>query len=142
MYPCAPRGLSLAHGSANVVHMSLARFALSLLAALALAGAPVAQTLAVAARSVPDSAAAQGGHAVEHLSAAAVLDHGQHHNACAQHGHCDGKYCTQCVHGLVGLSFPLVSIDFSRPVLTPSAQRLSFSSLISLRERPPRHLSR
>ena len=119
--------------------MSLPRIALSLILTLALAGAPVVQALATAAP--PDAAGMHANHAVQHDDATAALDHNQHDNSCAQHDSCNGACCANCAQCFTGASPFQLSTDVIRPVLTPSVHRLLFSSLIFLRERPPRPLS-
>jgi len=139
-YPCELRGLPLAHRSAKVAGMPLPRIALSLILTLALAGAPVVQALAMAAASAPGSAGMHAGHMAQPDAAAAAISHNQNKNSCAQHDSCNGTCCANCAQCFTGVvSFPLHT-DVIRPVLTPSVHRLSFSFLLSLRERPPRLL--
>ncbi len=121
--------------------MSLPRIALSLILTLTLAAAPVVQALAMATASAPDSAGAHAGHATQHDDAVAAASHNQYENSCAQHDSCDGACCANCAQCFTGAPPLLFLADVIRPVLTPSVQRLSFSSLISLRERPPRVFS-
>jgi len=121
--------------------MSLPRIALSLILTLTLAGAPVVQALAMATASAPDAAGMHASHANPHDDATVVLDHNQHDNSCAQHDSCNGACCANCAQCFTGASLFQLYTDVIRPVLTPSVHRLSFSSLISLRERPPRLLS-
>jgi len=122
--------------------MSLTRYALSFLLSLALAGAPVVQTLAMDMSATPDMAAMQGVAAVAHHAGTAALESGQTHQSCAQHDICDGQCCAHCAQCLVGLlQFP-VRTDISRTVLTPFVYSLAFYSPTSPRERPPRILSR
>ncbi len=121
--------------------MSLPRIALSLILTLALAGAPVVQALAMAAASAPGSAGMHAGHTAQPDAAAAAPNHNQHKNSCAQHDSCNGTCCANCAQCFTGVPPLPFLIDVIRPVLTPSVHRLSFSSLISLRERPPRLFS-
>lgn len=121
--------------------MSLPRIALSLILTLALAGAPVAQTVAMATAAAPDAAGMHVNHADQQDDVTVALDHDQHDNSCPQHDSCDGTCCANCAQCYTGVSLLPLSTDVIRPVLTPSVQRLSFSSLISLRERPPRLFS-
>jgi len=121
--------------------MSLPRIALSLILTLTLAGAPVVQALAMATASAPEAADMHAGHAAQLDDSAAALNQNQHNNSCTQHDSCNGTccaYCAQCFTGVPPLS---LFTDVIRPVLTPSVHRLSFSTLISLRERPPRVFS-
>ena len=121
--------------------MSLPRIALSLILTLALAGAPVVQALAMAASSAPHSAGMHAGHAAQLDDSVAAPSHNQHDNSCAQHDSCNGTCCANCAQCFTGVSLFQLPTDVIRPVLTPSVHRLSFSSLISLRERPPRLFS-
>jgi len=121
--------------------MSLPRIALSLILTLTLAGAPVVQALAMATASAPASAGMHAGHAAQTDDSAAAPSHNQHNNSCAQHDSCNGKCCANCAQWFTGAPLLQLSTDVIRPVLTPSVHRLSFSSLISLRERPPRAFS-
>jgi hypothetical protein len=121
--------------------MFLPRIALSLILTLALAGAPVVQALAMAAASAPDAVGMHASHADQQDDASAVLDHSQHDNSCAQHDTCNGACCANCAQCFTGASLFQLYTDVFRPVLTPSVHSLSFSSLISLRERPPRVFS-
>ncbi len=121
--------------------MSLPRIALSLILTLTLAGAPVVQALAMTTAATPDAAGMHAGHAAQLDHSAAVASHNQHDNSCAQHDFCDGTCCANCAQCFTGAPpFPFLT-EVVRPVLTPSVQQLSFSSLISLRERPPRTFS-
>lgn len=121
--------------------MSLPRIALSLILTLALAGAPVVQALAMATAAAPDSAGMHAGHATQLDDSAAASSHNQNNNSCAQHDSCNGSCCANCAQCFTGVSLLPLHTDVIRPVLTPSVHRLSFSSLISLRERPPRLFS-
>jgi len=121
--------------------MSLPRIALSLILTLALAGAPVVQALAMAAAAVPDAAGMHANHAAQYDDATAALDHDQHKNSCPQHDTCSGTCCANCAQCFTGATLFQLYTDVIRPVLTPSVHSLSFSSLISLRERPPRAFS-
>jgi len=108
---------------------------------LALAGAPVVQALAMATAAAPDSAGMHAGHATQLDDSAAASSHNQNNNSCAQHDSCNGSCCANCAQCFTGVSLLPLHTDVIRPVLTPSVHRLSFSSLISLRERPPRAFS-
>jgi len=121
--------------------MSLPRIVLSLILTLTLAGAPVAQALAMAGAAAPASTGMHVGHDAQLDDSAAASSHNQHDNSCAQHDFCDGTCCANCAQCFTGVSLLPLSTDVIRPVLTPSVHRLSFSSLISLRERPPRVFS-
>jgi hypothetical protein len=121
--------------------MSLPRIVLSLILTLALAGAPVVQALAMTSATTPDSAGMHAGHATQLDDSAAALSHSQNKNSCAQHDSCNGTCCANCAQCFTGVSPPPFLADIIRPVLTPSVHRLSFSSLISPRERPPRVFS-
>lgn len=121
--------------------MSLPRIALSLILTLALAGAPVVQALAMTGATAPDSAGMHAGHATPSDDSATALNHDQHKNSCVQHDSCNGTCCANCAQCFTGAPPLLFLTDVLRPVLTPSVHRLSFSSLISLRERPPRVFS-
>jgi hypothetical protein len=118
--------------------LSLARIALSLILALTLAGAPVVQALAMAAASAPGSAGMHAGHAAQPDDFAPALGHNQNKNPCAQHDSCNGTCCASCAQCVTGVPPLPLYTDVIRPVLTPSVHRLLFSSLIFLRERPPR----
>ena len=120
--------------------MSLPRFGLSLILTLALAAVPVVQALTMAASPAPDSAGMHAGHVVQHNDVAPALKHDQS-NSCAQHNFCDGSCCANCAQCFTGAPPLQFHTDIIRPVLTPSVHRLSFSSLISPRERPPRIFS-
>ena len=121
--------------------MSLPRIALSLILTLALAGAPVVQALAMAAASAPDAVGMHAGHAAQLDDSARALSDNQNKNSCEQHDSCNGTCCANCAQCFTG-ALPLpFHIDVIRSELTPSVHRLSFSSLISLRERPPRLFS-
>ena len=120
--------------------MSLPRIVLSLILTLTLAGAPVVQALAMAASSAPGSVGMHAGHTAQLDDAAAALDHNQHNNSCAQHDSCNGTCCANCAQCFTGVTPLPFLTDVIRPVLTPSVHRLSFSFLLSLRERPPRLL--
>ena len=121
--------------------MSLPRIALSLILPRALAGAPVVQALAMAASSAPDAAGMHAGHATQLDDSAPALSHNQHDNSCTQHDSCNGTCCANCAQCFTGVPPLLFFTDVIRPVLTPLVHRLLFSSLISLRERPPRLFS-
>ncbi|HJX16908.1 MAG TPA: hypothetical protein VJ437_01795 [Acidiferrobacterales bacterium] len=121
--------------------MSLPRIALSMILTLALAGAPVVQALAMATASAPDSAGMHAGHAAQQDAAAAATSHNQNNNSCVQHDSCNGACCANCAQCFTGAPPLPFLTDVIRPVLTPSVHRLTFSSLISLRERPPRLFS-
>lgn len=121
--------------------MSLPRIALSLILTLALAGAPVVQALAMAAASAPDSAGMHTGHTTKLDDSAAALSLNQNKNSCTQHDSCNGACCAYCAQCFTGAPLFQLYTDVIRPVLTPSVHRLLFSSLISLRERPPRAFS-
>lgn len=121
--------------------MSLPRIALSLLLTLVLTGAPVAQALAMAASSTPHSAGLHAGHVDQQKDAASAHSHKQHNNSCTQHDSCNGSCCANCAQCFVGMSLLPLHADVIRPVLTPSVHRLSFSSPIALRDRPPRAFS-
>jgi hypothetical protein len=121
--------------------MSLPRIALSLILTLTLAGTPVVQALAMATASAPDSVGMHAGHAAQLDDSAAALNHNQHNNCCTQHDSCNGTCCANCAQCSTGVPPLSFLSDVIRPVLTPSVHRLSFSSLISLRERPPRVFS-
>jgi hypothetical protein len=121
--------------------MSLPRIALSLILTLALAGAPVVQALAMATASAPGSAGMHVGHVAQLDDSAPALSHNQHDNSCPQHDSCNGTCCANCAQCFTGVMMFQLHTDVIRPVLTPSVHRLSFSSLISLRERPPRLFS-
>jgi hypothetical protein len=120
--------------------MSLPRIALSLTLTLALAGAPVVQALAMTAAAMPGSTGMHAGHAAQLDDSASAINHDQNKNSCAQHDACNGACCANCAQCFTGAP-PLLHTDVIRPVLTPSVHRLLFSSLISLRERPPRLFS-
>ena len=120
--------------------MSHSRFTLLLLLILALAVAPVAPVLAMAAASAPGSAGLHGGHTAQHHDGVMQPSNGKFSTSCVQHNFCDGKCCDSCAQIFANVSFFLVGSEFIRQVLTPSVQHLSFSALISLRERPPRNL--
>jgi hypothetical protein len=120
--------------------MSLPRFALSLFLTLALAGAPVVSPLAMAAAPAPGATGTHAGHATHHNDAAPTLKHDQS-NSCAQHDFCDGSCCANCAQCFTGALSLQLQTDVIRPVLTPSAVRLAFGTLVSLRERPPRLFS-
>jgi len=121
--------------------MSLPRIALSLILTLVLAGAPVVQALAMAAAAAPDAAAMHVGHAAQLDDSGPALNHDQHKNSCPQHNSCNGTCCANCAQCFTGATLFQLYTDVIRPVLTPSVHRLLFSSLISLRERPPRAFS-
>ena len=121
--------------------MSLPRIALSLILTLALAGAPVVQALAMAAASAPDAVGMHAGHAAQLDDSAPALSDNQNKNSCEQHDSCNGTCCANCAQCFTGVMMFQLHTDVIRPVLTPSVHRLSFSSLISLRERPPRLFS-
>jgi len=121
--------------------MSLPRIALCLILTLTLSGAPVVQALAMATAATPDATGMHASHVAQLDDSAAVASHNQHDNSCAQHDFCDGTCCANCAQCFMGVSLLPLSTDVIRPVLTPSVHRLSFSSLISLRERPPRVFS-
>ena len=121
--------------------MSLPRVALSLILTLTLAGAPVLQALAMATASAPDSAGMHAGHATQPDDVASVSSFQQNKSSCAQHDSCNGTCCANCAQCFTGVSLLPLHTDVIRPVLTPSVHRLSFSSLIFLRERPPRAFS-
>ena len=121
--------------------MSLPRIALSLILTLALAGAPVVQALAMAAASAPDAAGMHAGHAAQLDDSAPALSDNQNKNSCEQHDSCNGACCANCAQCFTGATLLQLYTDVIRPVLTPSVHRLLFSSLISLRERPPRVFS-
>jgi len=121
--------------------MSLPRIALSLILSLALAGAPVVQALAMAGSSPSHAAGIHAGHATQQDAAASAHNHKQHNSPCAQHDSCNGSCCASCAQCFTGVPPLQFHTDVMRPVLTPSVHRLSFSSLISLRERPPRAFS-
>jgi len=121
--------------------MSLPRIALSLILTLTLAGAPVVQALAMATATTPDVAGMHASHATQLDDSVTVASHNQHDNSCAQHEFCDGTCCANCAQSFTGVPPLPFLTDVIRPVLTPSVHRLSFSSLISLRERPPRVFS-
>jgi len=121
--------------------MSLPRIALSLILTLTLAGAPVVQALAMAAASAPGSAGMHAGHAAQPDDSGPALSHNQNKNSCAQHDSCNGTCCASCAQCVTGVPPLPFLTDVLRPVLTPSVHRLMFSSLISLRERPPRAVS-
>jgi len=120
--------------------MSLPRFALSLILTLALAGAPVVQALAMAGSSAPHAAGMHAGHAAQQ-DAASAHNHKQHNNSCAQHDSCNGSCCASCVQCFTGVPPLQYHTDVMLPVLSPSVHRLFFSSLIALRDRPPRAFS-
>jgi hypothetical protein len=120
--------------------MSLPRIVLSLILTLTLAGAPVAQALAMAGAAAPASTGMHASHAAQLDDSVAVPSHDQH-DSCAQHDFCDGTCCANCAQCFTGVPPLLFLTDVIRPVLTPSVHRLSFSPLISLRERPPRVFS-
>ena len=121
--------------------MFLPRIALSLTLTLALAGAPVVQALAMATASASDAVGMHAGHAAQQDDAASTSSHNQNKNSCAQHDSCNGACCANCAQCFTGAPpFPFLT-DVIRPVLTPSVHRLLLSSLISLRERPPRLFS-
>jgi hypothetical protein len=121
--------------------MSLPRIALSLILTLALAGAPVVQALAMATASAPDAAGMHAGHAAQLDDSAPALSDNQNKNSCEQHDSCNGACCANCAQCFTGATLFQLYTDVIRPVLTPSVHRLLFSSLISLRERPPRLFS-
>jgi len=121
--------------------MSLPRFALSFVLTLALAGTPVVQALAMAAASAPDSAGMHAGHGAPQHDAAPVLKDGSHGSACAQHDLCDGSCCANCAQCFTGALPLLFYTDVLHPALMPSVHRLTFRTLVSLRERPPRIFS-
>jgi hypothetical protein len=123
--------------------MSLPRIALSLLLTLTFSGAPVVQALAMtASSSASHSAGLHAGHADHQKDADSTTHrHKQHNNSCMQHDSCNGSCCTNCAQCFIGVSLSLLHTDVIRPVLTPSVNRLSFSSPIALRDRPPRAFS-
>ena len=121
--------------------MSLPRIALCLILTLTLSGAPVVQALAMATAATPDATGMHASHVAQLDDSVAVASHNQHENSCAQHDSCDGTCCANCAQCFTGVPPLLFLTDVIRPVLTSSVQRLSFSSLISLRERPPRLFS-
>jgi hypothetical protein len=121
--------------------MSLPRIALSLILTLTLAGAPVVQALAMTAASAPGVAGMHASHVAQLDDSGPAIDHDQHKNSCPQHDSCNGTCCANCAQCFTVVPpFPFLT-DVIRPVLTPSVHRLLFSSLISLRERPPRLFS-
>lgn len=120
--------------------MSLPRIMLALFLALALAGAPVVQALAMAAASTPGSAGMHASHATQQNDVASVSEPNQH-NTCEQHDSCNGACCASCAQCFTAVPSLQLYTDVIRPVLTPSVLRLLFSSLIPLRDRPPRLLS-
>lgn len=127
--------------------MSLPRIVLSLVLTVALSAAPVVQALAMAATSAPHAASLHASHADKSQyqndhDAASVLGHLQHNNTCEKHDSCNDSCCVSCVHCFTGMSLLPLPSDVIRPVLTPSVYRLSFSTPIALRDRPPRVLSR
>lgn len=121
--------------------MSSPRLALAFVLTLTLAGAPVMQTLAMAASSVPDAAGAHASHGSPPPGAAAWLMHDSHNNACAQHDLCDGACCAACAQCVTGVFPLLLNTDVFHPVLTPSEYRLALRTLAAQHERPPRLLS-
>jgi len=121
--------------------MSLPRIALSLILTLTLAGAPVVQVLAMATASAPDSASMHAGHVAQLDNSVSAPSDNQNKNSCEQHDSCNGTCCANCAQCFTGVMMFQIHTDVIRPVLTPSVHRLSFSSLISLRERPPRLFS-
>ena len=140
-FSCPTRSLARALRGVKVVRMPLARFVLSFVLTLSLAGAPVAQALAMAAASAPDSISAHAGHESAQLDDAAHLKHDSHNEACAQHDLCDGSCCAACAQCVNGVSLFLFYTDVFHPVLTSSVHSLAFRTLVALRERPPRLLS-
>lgn len=119
--------------------MLKSRKILSLLLALMLSTAPVVQVLAGAAAS--DGAGMHAGHAAQPDAVDPAVGHGEHENTCAQHDSCNGTCCASCAQSFTGVPAPLLLGDTVKPVLSPFVHRLSFSSPIFLRERPPRIVS-
>ena len=117
--------------------MSPARFILSLLLALALSAAPVLQGLANAALFVPDAAVSEHAGHTDGMH----QQHDKSGSSCATHDVCNGQCCTGCTHSFTGVSFPLVSDNHIRSVMTPAVQQLVASSPSFARERPPRLFS-
>lgn len=113
--------------------MHAARFIVSLILGLALAGALVLQALGKNAMAVP--AAAASGHV-----GSAHHQHDSSAGSCTQDAPCDGQCCTSYDHSFTSPAILLLGDDRSRPVLTPAVQHLVFSAPIFLRERPPRIL--
>ena len=130
--------MSRALRSVRVARMSLARFAISFVLTLSLAGAPVTQALATAVASTPDAIGAHAGHGPLLHDAAALQKPDSYDKACAQQDLCDGSCCATCAQCLTGVTLFLLYTDVLHPVLTPSIYRLAFRTLAAPRERPPR----
>ena len=119
--------------------MLKSRMVLSLLLVLALSTAPVVQVVAGAAAS--DGAGLHAGQAALPAAVDPAASHGEHENTCAQHDSCNGTCCASCAQSFTGVPSPLLLRDAVKPVSPQFVRRLSFSSPIFLRERPPRTVS-
>lgn len=84
------------------------------------------------------AAVAAGEHAHHSMAQHGDGQPDQADSGCAQHDSCLGQCCAGCGHCTsASLSVPVDTV-VSHSVLTPHVLRLSITSLIVLRERPPR----